>query len=95
MPASSSGSTNGTSRTVELAPDEVVVRPKPVLSSKIIWWDVIAALLQIIDHIALNGEFIPQPMGAMIHSVVSIILRTYFSGTPLKGLIRSTAPPQS
>lgn len=45
---------------------------KPILSSKTVWWNLIAGAVQTLPGIA---PMIPQPWGALATAIVNILLR--------------------
>ena len=53
-----------------------VVDPKSLFASKINWWSMLAMAVQTIPSIA---EHIPQPWGAIMTGVVTMVLRSFTS----------------
>ena len=59
---------------------------KPLVSSKIAWWNIIMIILQCADSLAGTG-IIKEPYGAAVQGIVTILLRLYTSCQPINGIV--------
>ncbi len=58
--------------------------PKPLLMSKVFWWNLVTALVTLSD-------IIPAPWGPAVSAIGNVILRVWFTQRPIGGLVPRSA----
>ncbi|CAN5815449.1 hypothetical protein BH20PSE1_BH20PSE1_01200 [soil metagenome] len=53
---------------------------KPAIQSKTVWFNVVSGVLAL-------ASVIPPPFGMIVSAVGNIVLRVWFTDTPVKGLV--------
>lgn len=56
------------------------MKTKSVVQSKIVWFNVVSALLAV-------SSVIPQPYGMVLSGIGNIVLRVWFTDKPIDGIL--------